>query len=284
MNVINIQTNIEISNSFDSTQINLLPVDVLKIIFQNLDFKNIISCSHVCRLWKQLTIITFRDKVYYEYAFNPLHWNEFCGSNTVTQDEIQNAYHLLPDKIMKILVSRCPAFPKKRILESHLLIWIPKTIGGKILTIDSFGDLLKQKKEFSENSRGYRVIWHSIFMQEDCKQIKSGWVLMTSDIIPFSQEKNFEEQEIMVKNLHKTSYDIPKAGEMIVCMTAIYLRSKTRLFSDQPFIYSRCKEYIKHAYVGVGDFQQSGFAIKRLCSESKFPVEDRAGVVALRRL
>lgn len=285
MNIISSQTDIETSALFDSTQINLLPADVLQTIFENLDFKKLVSCSHVCHLWKKLIKIPFKYKVYHEFAFNPFHWNEFCGKDTVTQDEVQNAYHLLPDKIMKILTSPCPAFPDKRIIESHMLVWIPKTIKGKILTIKSFGELLKQRDEFFKNPTGYGSFWYSVFQQEGFKSIKSGWVLMTTDVIPGSGDKTYSNQGIMVKNLYKTCYEIPKVGEAVVCIAVLYFKTKKRLFSDQPLTYTRCQEYVNHAYVVVvGGFQPSGFVVKRLWNNSNYSNEFHTGVAALRRL
>ena len=241
-----------------------LPNDMLKKIFSEADIQGLGTIACFNKNCNKLASPILRKKIYDEICFNPAHWNKYCGDGTVSNEEIDKAFKLLPQNINEILKSPCPAFPGKRVMDTHMLIWIPKSINGKPLTIDSFGEFLKQQPEFANNPTGYRRIGDHIAQQEGGNQIKSGWVLMTTDVIPDSRKKSYDKQQKMVANLNKsgqTDYRVPKTGEAIVCIMADYLRSKKRLFSDDPWTYTRCQENVRGYQVIVGGFASSGLSV-----------------------
>ena len=250
---------------FDSIPLPYHP-DIWKVIFSTLNFKDLQNCSHVSKECYKLANdpVFSKEVVFNEFCFNPSHWNKFCGDGTVSNEEIEKAFKLLPPNINEILKSPCPAFPGKRIVDTHMLVWIPESINGKKLTLDSFGKLLKQQPEFANNPTGYRRIGGHIAQQKGGNQIKSGWVVMTTDVIPDSRNKSYAKQQKMVANLNKsgqTDYRVPKAGEAIVCIMADYLRSKKRLFSDDPWAYTRCQENVGGYEVVAGGFASSGLSV-----------------------
>jgi len=287
MNSINQETHIMHAKAVDNIQMPLLPNDVLKIIFDELTLEKVVSCSVVCKIWKRLVKTCLKTKIFQEYACSPMLWNEIFGKGAVTHEEILKAYRLLPDNIVKILKSPCEIFPGKKIIETHMLVWIPDTIKGKLLTLKSFGELIKQKEEFSKNPLGYRRIWSSIVLQKGGKSFNSGWVLMTTEIIPETLNKSYEAQSTLVKSL-KGCYEVPKIAEVVVCIVAYYFKTKTRLFSDGQLNYVRCQEYVNDKcetnYVTIGNFKNSGFLVGRITLSNKHSIPDHTGVAALHRL
>ena len=262
------QSDDRVSNGYDKPlPLSLrLPNEVWKVIFSGANFKELRNCSLVDKKWNQLTNdpMLVKKMIYEEYCFNPSHWNEFCGVGTVLDDEIAKAYASLPKDIREILKSD---YNGQKVIDTHMLVWIPETIKGKPITIDNFGALLKAKPEFCYNATGYRVIWDEIVQQEGSKLVKSGWVLMTTDVISGSRKKSFAEQKLLVESLNKngqTGYRVPKTAEAIICIAAQYLRSKEskkRLFSDEPWTFTRCQENVQGLQTMVGGFAPSGLSV-----------------------
>lgn len=258
-------------------------IDIWKVIFSKLNFYDLQNCSHVSKECYKLANdpVFSKEVVFDEFCFNPWHWNKYCGDGTVSNEEIDKALKLLPKNINEILKSPCPAFPDKRIMDTHMLVWIPEAIKGKKLTINSFGGLLNNQLEFANNPTGYREIWHHITLQIGDNQIKSGWVLMTTDVISGSRNNFIAQQQEMIENLNtnisQTHYRLPKAGEAIVCIMAYYLRSKKRLFSDEPRTFTRCLENTGSYRIVLGDFALSGLVI----DDRNTYANDATGVAAL---
>jgi hypothetical protein len=143
-----------------------------------------------------------------------------------------------------------------------MLVWIPETINGKPLTINSFRELLKLKPEFSNDGYGY--IWDEITKQEGGKSIESGWVLMATDVLPESRNKTYSDQKIMIERLNEndqTGWDVPMLGQAIVCIATEYLKSGKRLFGNDPLTYTRCQEKIGRFQLVVGGFAPSGLGV-----------------------
>ena len=268
------------ANSAEPLPLSLgLPNEIFKVIFSDVNFKELRNCSLVDKKWNQVTNdpMLVKKTIYEGFCFNPSHWNEFCGAGTVSHDEIAKAYASLPKDILEILKND---YNGKKVIDTHMLVWIPETIKGKPLTIDTFGALLKEKQEFSNSATGYGYIPNSIIQQEGNKPIKCGWVLMTTDVIPGSRNKSFADQELLVESLNKngqTGYRVPKMAEAIVCIAAEYLRSKKRLFSNDPSTYTRCQENVQGFQIIVGYFKEYGLDVDKNHDD-----DDDIGVAALR--
>lgn len=238
---------------------------IWKNIFSKLDFKSLYQCSLVSHEYNQLVhnpILT-KQMIYEGFSFNPLHWNQVFGKGTVSCLEPEKAFRLLPADIDEILKKPCPIYAQKRIIDTHMLVWIPENIKNKNLTIKSFGKLLKQKLEFYENKAGYRIIWKEVLQQETF-EIRSGWVLMTKDIIPGSENQSYERVQEMLLNINqsnKMDYRLPKTIEAIVCIMTHYFRTKKRLFSMGPFSYLLCHENINSVQAVVGGFMPNGLFV-----------------------
>lgn len=297
-------------NLVESTTLNgIFPVtdimpEIILIIFQNLSFKKFVNCCLVSKDWNRLTNDQFISKhmVFQKIAFNPAHWNTYCGEGTVDNDQMDKAFRRLPNNIWEILKSPCPAFPGQRIMDTQMLVWIPEFIKGEALTIESFGELLKQKFEFFNHNTNYiQMIWQQtesgrrskgfgkirrkIAVQEGNKPINSGFVLMTTDILKGSRAKTHAHAKIpddfeKLNQNNQTDWRTPKLGEAIVCIMSEYLRSGKRFFNENPITFTRCEEIVSDHQVFVGDFREnSGLEVDTYASYASD--YNRMGVAAL---
>ena len=271
--------------SFDSYSQLPYHSDIWKVIFSNFNFSDLLnSCSLSVECYKLANDpVLSKIAIYRDFCFNPSDWNKFFGEGSVSNDEMEKAFDALPKNINEILKSPCPAFPGKRIMDTHMLVWIPESVKDKPLTIDSFGLLMKQQPEFSSNPEGYQYVSNEVVQGIGSDSIKSGWVLMTTDNIPDSRSKSFSDQQELIKKLNKdgkTDYRLPHAGEAIVSIYAKYLKSgtKKRLFSNKPWTCTRCQENIRGSQVVVGGFALSGLFVRK-----NFYVSGNFGVAGLRK-
>jgi len=239
--------------------------DVLKEIFAKLELKQVMNISSVCKEWYKLANddLLIKKLIYQKNAINPVHLNKFFGSDTITSEEIENAFESLPVNIYEILKNSNPAFLKKMIMDTHTLVWIPKTIKGKPLTINTFRGLLKQKQLFPV-SDGYQYIWHKIVNQMGEKPVTPGFVLMSRAVLPGSTNKTYAEQKILVCSMNRNDQillEIPTLIETIICIHLNYLKTGEFNFNDKPLMYTRCNESIDDFQLIVGAFDSSGLYI-----------------------
>jgi hypothetical protein len=250
-------------------------------IFKNMGLKDLGVCCQVSKNWNRVASDLYfsRNTVFNKFAFHPAHWNTYCGEDTVAKEEFENAFKLLPNQIIEILKSPSLTLPGKWIMDTHMLVWIPETIKGKPLTIKSFGELLKEKPEFSNNQTGYRYIQDEILQQEGDKPVESCWVLMSTDVLPGSRNKDYTDQQAMIEGLNVNSqhrWRFPKVAEAIVCIAAVYLKSDQRLFSDEPWTFTRCQDRVEDLQIIVGGFASSGIRV-----DNNSYVSDYIGVAGL---
>ena len=244
----------------------VLPDDVIKEIFLKLDFKELQRYSLASKQWANDLSLT--KKIIFD-RFCTSVWNQFCIAQ-----EMEKAFHLLPNKISEILKSPCPVFLDSRIMDNHVLAWIPESINGKDLSIWNLRHLNEQVGTLLRNGTNCFKI-SDVF-----KPIKSGWVFMTSKIIPNSLDKTYAQNEILVENLQQ-GYRIPTLSEINICIINEYLRSNKRLFNDSmTYAYSLDKDdnYFQNYFSITGNFPPESYIIH------KDQVRYNVGVVAIRDL
>lgn len=203
-------------------------------------------------------------------CFGEREWLALCGS--------VDPAPLLPPNFSDIWNGPCPIFPGKKVCETHMLVYIPATVDGKPFTFNKLGEIAK--RFFPKNDNGFRYIFGVTDELRD-KPIKSRWVLMIKDVIPGSRNKSYPEQEKIIAELAEKSlgYKIPSFLEAATCiLTQYFFDSKTRLFTDDPWTYSRCKEQYGDQIL-VGGFDPIGLRVFNFCD---FPFE-YIGVAALRK-
>ena len=248
------------------TYINKLPKELEAKIFSYLKPSDLGNISAVDKRRNEVVstpgkkTLSLKDRaVYRDFAFNSKDWNKYCNKDV----DMEGERDFFPKNIWKELNKPCVAFPEKRIGQTHVITWMPKTIGEEPLTLNSFGRVLKE--HFPENTKynGYDYIWNPIALEHgERKTLKSYWVFMTRDGIPASRLESYATQQGVVANLSKeTLYEVPKTLEAVVCISTNYFKSDKRLYSDNPWTFTRYQEQAQGSQVIVGGFDAAGFEV-----------------------
>jgi F-box-like len=267
--------------------INVVPRELLLEIFSQVNLTTLGAIYLVSKRWKQLASdpLLWKGIIYRDKAFGSEKWIQHFGKGIIKNEDSEEAFSSLPEDIGEILRSPCPAFPKKRIIQTHMLVWIPKIINGVPLTLKSLGELTKQyfNQKYCYIS-GYRFIENAVIHELGDKPIgKHAWVLMTNSVLPGSRNKSYANQQNLVADLAKKTlvlYEVPDALKASVCIFAEYFNSGTRLFSSNPWTYTSCQEEILNRRVVVGGFIREGLFV----DIRHFEGGDAWGVAALRML
>jgi len=244
---------------------NLLPNELLIFIFQLLVTEDISSslkqlkhCTLVCWGWKRLIgvpklrleIVNVLHKFAPEMAFGKAKWEKYFGELGVEPP--------LPKDIHTVLESPCPFWPYKKVKETHLLVLIPKTVNNQPLTLRYMGELVRSpiqgnKTQFDRDS--------CFDVYEELSVDQSHWVLMTRDILPDSRNTRHSDQLKLIQNYNQKSgvtHEVPKLLDATICIFLEYVQSGTRLYPDNPLIYTRCQERFGWGHVIVGEFSAAG--------------------------
>lgn len=262
--------------------IEILPEELILEIFSYLDFATLGRACFVNREWRRIASdeTLWKKAEVYEKAVSSKKWAQWFGEEAVKDEDLEEEWRSLPWNIAGILECRCPIFPEKKVIDTHMLVRLPKTLNGA-LTLKSLGELAK--KYFPDNDTGYRIIRSAIIKKQGDKSIdKSQWVLMTKDVLPGSRKKSYNEQKKIIDNLAEKSlisYEVPQTLESVTCIFSQYLGSNIRLFNDSPSTYTRCQENIHGYQMVVGGFASDGFDVDNDYNS----VHEDIGVAALRK-
>lgn len=251
-----------------------IPKDLINQFFSYLNYTNLGVCSQVSKVWKEISDKRFFDKkvmLYKDVTFSPIDWNKNFGDDFIKKDDLDHAFNFLPPNIDEIL---CPINCNKKLIETHVVVWFPKG-----LTFTHFHKLFQKK--FSKNISDSECTLKKIINQYgDLLIEKSEWVAMTKHHIPGSLNVDFKGQESLVKKINYKEgkcYTIPKLLEAIICISVMFFKSKTRIFTD---CYMRCEEHIKGSQL-IEVFGLKGPEIK---IDNYLYDEAYLGVAGLRRL
>ena len=155
----------------------------------------------------------------------------------------------LPDGLEAIMHSDCPFWPGSKVGDTHLLVLIPEQVSDKPLTLDYLGELIKSTQGDGHKTQ-YRGDGYAKYVRPAIGNQVSGssyWVLMTRDVLPGSRWNSYEGQCALVAdhaNRTGLAYEVPGALEAAVVMLLHHVRSGERLYSDNPFTYTRCRESV----------------------------------------
>jgi len=102
--------------------------------------------------------------------------------------------------------------------------------------------------------------------QENTPASESHWVLMARDVIPNSRSKSYTDQQQLAQTYNKNGigYEVPKLLDTIVGIFMEYVRTGERLFSDNPWTFTRCQEIDENKgkwQMVVGGFSASGVGV-----------------------
>ena len=275
-------------------------------IFSRLDLSSLGASRQVCRNWNQIAKAErlWRNVIYREIAFSNRDWARCFGPEVVVHEDRGEELASLPwQQFIADNRKFHELFPDKSGKDHLMLVRIPKTLtatrlpdtkdeqGRRIegelvsgLTLNSLGQLAKQY--FPQNGRGYWYIWGPVVSELGDRPIdRSCWVLMTKDVLEGSRKQSYSEQQEMVANLARQSfpgYEVPGTLEAATCILSQYFAdSKTRLYSDDPWIFTRCKDSVQDCLQTiVGGFASAGLGV----TYSSYDVGGGGiGVAALRK-
>jgi len=259
-----------------------IPNELVLKIFPYLNLATLGPICCVSKQWKQLAKdpILWKTVIYREIAFGNDKWARWFGTDVVKYEDSREEFSSLPlDAFIEDCKKFKSIFPEKNAKDSLVLVRLPKTLNGQ-LTLKSLGELAK--KYFSHSDTGYRFIWSGIVEElGDTPIDKSRWVLMTKDVLPRSRDKSYDEQQKIVAELAEKSlisYEVPGVLESVACIFSQYFGSKTRLFSNNPWTYTRCKEEVLGYQLVVGGFAPAGLHV-----DFRDYDHDDFGVAALRK-
>jgi energy-coupling factor transporter ATP-binding protein EcfA2 len=214
-------------------------------------------------------------------AFGPQEWSKYYGKVEKVPP--------LPTDIEATLDAPCPFWPDRKVRDTHLLVLLPATVDGKPFTLNLLSELIKSPKS-GEHKTQYG--WYDSGLREKIGAVSpaaSYWLLMTRDVLPESRNKTYADQkELVAGHAMRTGlpYELPKALEAATAILTHYVRNGERLYSTNPWTYTRCQEWVlyqsnKYPAV-VGGFESSSLGVSR----SHYGYDDRScghGVAGFRK-
>lgn len=227
----------------------LFPDEIYLEIFSRLDFTVLGRFATVSKRWNVVLEPTFNNKrdLLSEKIFGTEDWDLHFINNGMTPEEKQQAYRSIPLNIDEI---PCPEFPNKMMIDSWKFTYFPKN-----LSINSYGDLLKQK--FDKNRQGYYSIERDIIEKFGEKLIeKSGWKAMSKASIRNTSGKFFSVQRRIVNNLNLNNNFQSTVIKPSSLLSAIVFSSTSYFKWPSPItdtLYTCCKEKVKNKQLIVGN-------------------------------
>ena len=237
------------------SDVGTLPSEVILKIFYDLDRIALTSCLLVCKPWKVLASNEdlWDALMLKEIAFGKKQWQTYFGD--VGEEPP------LPKGIWEILKSPCPFFSGKKVKDTHGLVLIPETVDGKPLNLTALGKLVKAPKE--GHATKYRYMWDEIVNDKNINQAtaKSHWALMTNDVVPGTRNKSYADQQTLIAEMAKQTYEVPPLLDAAICIFMHHTGSGKRLFVDESWTYTRCQENIQNYQLAVGGFSLAGLLV-----------------------
>ena len=196
----------------------------------------------------------------FPYQFGKRDWEHYFG-------HVSTFPPALPADIAEIMNSPCPFWAGNKVRDTHWLVLIPKYVKRrwKALTLDYLGKLIQSPQG---GGHGTQYRYHADSVREAIESQGPGgsyWVLMTRDVLPGSRWHCYEDQRKLVAyHAARTGlgYQLPSALEASVVMLLHYVMSGARLYSDNPWTYTRCRDNSTAGYpVAVGGFSSEGLYV-----------------------
>ncbi len=210
--------------------------DIATEIFSNSTLKDLSnsfglinkSCSKVAN---QPGVL--KKVIYSHVTFNPRDWVIQYGNEFLNVNDDEKAFKILPNNISEILKGPCPLFRDKILINTHLIVWIPKG-----LSIKHYLFLLNQKCP----DQSYYT--YAPLMEEFGAELtlNSEWVILQKQAISNSRQKNNVEKQEYVSRLSLSNFkscEIPLTLEIIVGYTTSFFKR----FKDQSIFEKRVTEF-----------------------------------------
>lgn len=215
-----------------------IPVEIQVEVFSYLDVDDLKS-TYCIKPWQDLTRERLVRVVYQKMAFNSMEWNRYFQVNVDGSH-----YRTLPFDMAKRMFQQCPIFHEKKIMDTHVLMWIPKTINGEAFAINSICELFKDR--FPSPTICYYDIWNRILKSYgDIPLNESHWVLLSQNIVPGTVRKSLEEKEQCIAKLANRSgipYKMPNILDVVTCIFLSHFSSKGTFFDRGCYTLTSCQE------------------------------------------
>jgi hypothetical protein len=239
--------------SSSSSAIPGLPENVLeKNIFANLPLPALGTCSLVCKAWNK-TASKQMEAFSYDNAFGPKEWYTCFGVR------LKNVPRL-PQNITEIISASFLLWPNKKVDETRLLALVPETVNGQPFNLKLLGELVK--KPLTGNPTQYKGFFLGEYTDPDAPP--SHWVLLSRDVIEGSRGQSYKDQQALLAQCSQKDTvpcEVPKVLDATVCIVTEYVRFGTRLYSNDPFTWTRCQEKSdsdEDWQVGIGCYTSAG--------------------------
>ena len=192
-------------------------------------------------------------------AFGAKAWEKYFGE--------VGAEPRLPADIDEILDSACPFRAGQVVKDTHLLVLIPARVAGKPFSLNLLEELVQIPKGGGYPTN-YRYCDSDVQKQLGAQSPASSyWILMTRDVLAGSRHQTYTDQRDLIAH-HAShtglSYALPGALEAATAILLHYVRSGERLYTDNPWTYTRCQElvaWVSDYPVVVGGFFSGGIDI-----------------------
>jgi hypothetical protein len=194
--------------------------------------------------------------------FSPLfpagvHGKKDWNARGVDVDEVPP----LPQELLRELNESCPiAQDGSKKIDTHVILWMPPTLNGELITIDSL-EKVAMAEAFATTNIGYAHCYDSIRNNAVMNQpLERGyWLALYKK--PIAGGLHFEEKKQYLSN-HCPCYEVPKIREVIACSLMQYGCSGEQqefiLFRGDEVSYSICEEAENGAHVVVGALSYAG--------------------------
>lgn len=246
-----------------------LPWELIQNTFSYLNLIELGDCRFLSKKCKLLVADEgFLARTYADRSFGKKKWAIYLGD--IPEEPA------LPKNIHSIMQAPCPIWKGKKVLQTHVLALIPKSVNKEPLTIKSLATLVKVPRQGKATRYGITMGKLNEITSQTVD--RTHWVLMTRDVLPDSHTRTEEYQSALVATLNQKAqvkYEVPKVIQASVCIFMKYITSGMYIYNES---CTRCQEkgYFEHDQnklyypLVVGDCYNSGLAVSTYGSE-RFP-------------
>lgn len=244
--------------------------DVLARSLTFLPAKDLVQASLVDHKFNQITSRSdFWNPIIRTSVFGKEEWEKYIGD----PGEVPP----LPKGWEKEALKPCEIWKGKRFYETHMLLFIPKTINGQPFNLNTLSELVQ--KPLAGNATKFSYIWDQIIAQFGDKTVDEGqWVWITKDVIPGTGNKSYAGQEAIVTG---KGYEVPSLLPLVTAIFMNYIVKGTFLYGQTPWTFSRTLEQINGDHLVAGGFAAAGLDVND--SDLLWDHED-LGMGALRKV
>jgi len=210
---------------------DVFPDELILEIFLKLHFSKILN---IATLNKKVSVLVndpelLKYVIYRDMTFNPADWTTHFGDNNSAAFDEELAWKALPNNIGEIYKNQFLRFPKKKLGETHVIVWKPAN-----LSINNYKCLLIEKLQLK-----YCYV-NAPKIEVELTE-KAEWLVMTRLILPGSLDYSKHKKLVKKQKLKNfESCNIPKVIEAMICAVSIFLKFEIKTLHSQNL--TRCLE------------------------------------------